>query len=61
MRCLYPNIKSIEIHNRLKIDFRFVLILIEKFRHIIVYISGKVEDKRIFIDEILKNLGVSNS
>ncbi len=40
---------------------KFVLIMMEKFRHLIVHKKGCAEDKDTFIDSVFKSLGLSKT
>lgn len=57
----FERIREIEHSNALKINFKFIITLIEKMRHIIVHKSGVVEDKKLFIDRILRDSGLFNN
>lgn len=61
IRELFPNYKELEVNNILNKDFKIDLAMIEFFRHIIVHEGGKVKDRDIAIEKILKKVGLWNS
>lgn len=58
---VFPEIEKLEVSNGVKINFRFVIVLIEHLRHIIVHKGGVVSDKNKFIDDVLKKSGLHNN
>lgn len=59
LRKKIPIIDYLEHNNKLDINYKFVIMLISKIRHIIVHNSGIIEDVDKFSDTILKAIGVS--
>ena len=57
----FPKIADIEIKNGLEVNLRFVLVLIEFLRHVIVHKGGTVSDKEEFIKRVLQKAGVYNN
>lgn len=60
IRLKIPTLKDYEKDNRIGIDFKLHITLIEKLRHIIVHKSGETK-KELFIEKMLKELGVYNN
>ena len=54
----FPNINSIENSNKLKVNLKLALILVEQLRHIIVHKGGVVGNKDDFVKNIIKKSGL---
>lgn len=57
----YPGIEKIERNNRLDVDLKYTIFLIEEMRHVIVHDRGVVENRDEFIKKIAKDCGVINN
>lgn len=60
LRTLYPKISESETDNKLNVNFKVAIELIAKLRHIIVHRGGKVEDRNVFLENVLKSAGLWN-
>jgi len=60
-RDIFPDISRLETENKLGINLRLAVALIESLRHIIVHKSGIVSDKQKFIEDVLKKSGLYNN
>ncbi len=60
-RKVFTNIEEIETKNKLNINLKLTIVLIEKLRHIIVHKGGIVENKEEFIKDVLKTAGLINN
>jgi hypothetical protein len=61
LRDILPNYTDIEIKNKLNKNIKLIIILIEKFRHIIVHRTGIIKDKKSFIESIIQKTGLLNN
>lgn len=52
------NLNTIEVNNRININFRLFITMIEMFRHIIVHNNGIIKNKNEFISNILKKSNI---
>jgi hypothetical protein len=57
----FPQLKSLENTNALKINIALAIALIEKLRHIIVHKGGVASDKQNFIKITLESVGLYNN
>jgi hypothetical protein len=57
----FPELVTIENNNKLQVNLKLALLLVEKLRHIIVHNSGLTSDKEQFIQDILREAGLSNN
>lgn len=57
----FPNIAALEHSNKLGINLRLAITLVEFLRHIIVHKNGHVSDKKEFIKRILQKSGLYNN
>lgn len=57
----FPEIEKLEEENKLNINLKLVITLIENMRHIIVHNGGKVSSKRDFIKKIFNDCNLSDS
>jgi hypothetical protein len=55
-----PQMMKVVENNKLGIDLKLAIILIEKLRHHIVHTRGKVSNKEEFIKNVLKEAGLGN-
>jgi hypothetical protein len=53
-----PKYKSLEINNSTKCDMRFLLLMIQYFRNIIVHNYGKVNDKEKLFKKLISIIGL---
>jgi hypothetical protein len=60
-RKVFPQYEVLETTNKLSKDLRFMINIAEKFRHHIVHTSGKVQDKKKCIEDIIKMTGIYNN
>jgi len=58
LRNKIPNLKKMEIDNKLGINFQLMIVLYAKIRHLIVHSDGMAEDKTRFIEKILKEANI---
>jgi len=58
LRKRYPELDRLEQHNALGIDFKFIIVFIQKLRHAIVHRGGVVRDLDTVIGEIFKASGI---
>jgi hypothetical protein len=61
LREKFPKIQKLETDNKLHTNFKLLLILSERFRHIIVHKRGVVDNKELFIKEVLEGVGLYNN
>lgn len=57
-RKVFPELQTLESNNKLKINLKLAVILIEHLRHIIVHKGGTVSDKENFHKIVLKKSGL---
>ena len=57
----YPIIAKVENDNKLRVNLRLAVILIENLRHIIVHKNGIVSNKQDFVINTLKKSGLYNN
>lgn len=60
-RSVFPEYKNLEACNKLEINLRFEINLIEHFRHIIVHCGGKTTEKEVLIEKIFRKSGLWNN
>ncbi|MBI9056001.1 MAG: hypothetical protein JEY96_19425 [Bacteroidales bacterium] len=61
LREIFPNYKDNEVDNKLGKNIKMYLALIEIFRHVIVHLGGKVKDRDLIVEKILKKSGYWNN
>lgn len=61
LRNLYPDFVNIEANNKLNLNLKVAIELIENLRHIVVHKSGVVRSRDAFLESILKKSGVWNN
>lgn len=59
LRKKYTQLESIEKDNALEMNLRFLITLVEQFRHIIVHRNGVVGDREAFLESVLQKSGIS--
>jgi hypothetical protein len=57
-RLRWPELAALELDNGIKINMKFVLVLIEKLRHIIVHNGGVTADIAQFKEGVLRDAGL---
>lgn len=60
LRLLHPKIVESETDNKLNVNLKVAIELIAKLRHIIVHRGGKVDDRNLFLEDVLKSAGLWN-
>ena len=60
-RNVFPELKELEIKNKLKINLHLALTFIELLRHIIVHKNGWVSDKDEFTEKVIQKVGLFNN
>jgi hypothetical protein len=60
MREKIAKLSEYESSNSFNNNLKYIIILFEQMRHVIVHKSGIVNDKKIFIEEVLKKSGLYN-
>lgn len=58
LRILYPELPTAEVNNKLNVNLKVAIELIERLRHIIVHKGGVTGSKKQFIEDVLKASGV---
>ena len=58
LRSKIPNFKKMEISNNLGINFRLMIVLYSKIRHLVVHSDGITENKDEFIKKILEEANI---
>ena len=61
LRVVYPDLKTVERANKLGVNLRVALELIESLRHKVVHARGEVADLEEFTEGVLKRCGVWNN
>jgi len=56
-----PNYKLLEVNNKIGVDLKFFIKIIEKLRHIIVHNNGYVKNKQKFTNKIFQELGYATN
>lgn len=57
----FPGVQPVEVKNAFEVNLALAITLVEKLRHIIVHNSGKVFNKRKFIEVVAKQAGLYNN
>lgn len=58
LRARYPSLEELEKSNALNVHLRFVIVFIEKLRHVIVHNGGVVESLENFTDKVVKESAI---
>lgn len=61
LRMIFPKIADIDVNNKLNVNLKLAIILIENLRHIAVHKNGIVDNKDEFIKSTLQKAGLYNN
>ncbi len=56
-----PNISSFETNNKMEVDLKFFIKVIEKIRHIVVHNNGYIKNMDKFQEKVFKELGYAQN
>ena len=55
-----PEFADLEKNNKIDVDLKLLVVLVEHLRHLIVHMGGVSKDREKFIEEVLKKTGYSS-
>lgn len=57
----FPELQKVEANNKLEVNLAFVIILVEKLRHVIVHNGGESTSRDSFVELVAREAGVFNN